>query len=257
MKKKKGCSEYTPYQNLRLEIVKEPPIKESPQITSSRAVLNLLSKEARKKDRECFWTVLLNGKNRVIGVNLVSMGSVNTSVVHPREVFKAAILANAVSVIAVHNHPSGDPTPSREDKEITRRLWDVGNILSISLHDHIIIGDKGYFSFADEYMLLGESDRNPDSVNSNMKRESDYKTKEDINNAYFNLQALELAIEGIGHENRCGSMPDSLIYGVKKIVQDTADILKPHISFFCTECKNIFVPCECPKEKEAVLPAGE
>lgn len=90
-------------------------------------------------DRECFVAMLLDGKNRITGLHLVSQGSLNQSIVHPRETFKAAILANAAAVILAHNHPTGDLTPSSEDIAITRRLKDAGELLGVRVLDHIII----------------------------------------------------------------------------------------------------------------------
>jgi DNA repair protein RadC len=103
--------------------------------------------------REQFRCVLLDGKNRVIKETKVSEGSLTTSVVHPREVFIQAIRESAVSVILVHNHPSGDPSPSQEDLKITERLVRAGEIIGIKVLDHIIIGDKRFFSFAQENVL--------------------------------------------------------------------------------------------------------
>lgn len=92
-------------------------------------------------DREVFAVLLLNTKNKVIGIHDVSVGSLTASVVHPREVFKAACLANAASIILTHNHPSGDPAPSKEDISITSRLVQAGRLMDIPVLDHIIIGD--------------------------------------------------------------------------------------------------------------------
>ncbi|NPV81938.1 MAG: JAB domain-containing protein [Firmicutes bacterium] len=86
-------------------------------------------------DREIFSVLLLNTRNQLVGANIASIGTLNSSLVHPREVFKPAILANAFEVILVHNHPSGDPTPSREDIEITRRMVQAGNLLDIPVVD--------------------------------------------------------------------------------------------------------------------------
>jgi DNA repair protein RadC len=99
--------------------------------------------------------LLLNQKNRVVGVNTVSIGSLTASVVHPREVFKPAILSNAAAIILAHNHPSGQPQPSQEDRVLTVRLVAAGKLLGISVLDHVIIGDgtSAYFSFADEGLL--------------------------------------------------------------------------------------------------------
>lgn len=94
-----------------------------------------------KEDRECFYVLHLNAKNEIIGKELVSMGTLTNSLIHPREVFKAAILNNSASIICVHNHPSGDPTPSREDILITNRLVEAGALLGISVLDHVIIGE--------------------------------------------------------------------------------------------------------------------
>jgi len=98
--------------------------------------------------------LMLNQKNRVIGLHTVSMGSLTASVVHPREVFKVAILANCASILLAQNHPSGDCQPSREARALTQRLVEAGKLLGISVLDHVIIGgERRYFSFADENML--------------------------------------------------------------------------------------------------------
>src|SRR5207245_2331486 len=97
-------------------------------------------------DREAFVALHLDYKNRLDGLHVVSIGSLSASLVHPREVFKAAILSNAAAIIVVHNHPSGDPTPSREDREITARLKLSGETLGIPLLDHVIVATEGYRS---------------------------------------------------------------------------------------------------------------
>ena len=108
-------------------------------------------------DREHFIVLLVNRKNEVIGINTVSVGSLSASVVSPREVFKPAILANAAALICAHNHPSGDPKPSAEDRALTERLYQAGKLLDIQVLDHIIIGDgtTRYYSFADNGTLMG------------------------------------------------------------------------------------------------------
>ena len=106
-----------------------------------------------KLDREDFLVILLDNKNGRLGYNVVSMGSLTASVVHPREVFKAAVLTNAARLLLIHNHPSGDSTPSKEDIDITKRLKEGGEILGIQILDHVIIGEGRYFSFADKGML--------------------------------------------------------------------------------------------------------
>jgi DNA repair protein RadC len=87
-------------------------------------------------------------------LTVVSIGTISSSLVHPREVFRAAILAGATGIIGVHQHPSGDPAPSQEDRSITTRLAETGKIIGIRLFDHIIIGKSGHFSFADEGLLV-------------------------------------------------------------------------------------------------------
>jgi len=106
-----------------------------------------------------FIVLFVDVKNHIIGIHTVAMGSLTASTVHPREVFKAAILANAVSIVCGHNHPSsGDPQPSREDRALTTRLVQTGKLLGITVLDHVIIGGNGkYFSFADEGLLDSSS----------------------------------------------------------------------------------------------------
>ncbi|HLV02724.1 MAG TPA: DNA repair protein RadC [Acidobacteriota bacterium] len=104
--------------------------------------------------KECFWNVLLDGKNRIIRIVKVSEGSLTSSLVHPREVFRPAIEEAAAAVLFVHNHPSGDPTPSREDQRITSRLVETGRVIGIRVLDHVVIGHDRYFSFADQGLIL-------------------------------------------------------------------------------------------------------
>ena len=123
-------------------------------IRSSAIASTILHSYLADVDREHFIILLLDQKNQVIGINTVSMGSLTASIVHPREVFKPAILSNAASLICGHNHPSGDCQPSREDRALTKRLVEAGQLLGIPVVDHIIIGGEGrYFSFADEGLL--------------------------------------------------------------------------------------------------------
>ena len=124
------------------------------QFRSSADAARMLATYLADVDREHFVVLMLDQKNHVIGIHTVSMGSLTASIVHPREVFKAAILANAATILCGHNHPSGDPQPSKEDRAITHRLAEAGKLLGINVVDHIIIGSAGrYFSFADEGLL--------------------------------------------------------------------------------------------------------
>ena len=106
----------------------------------------------RHETKEYFFAIHLDGKNRICCIDEVSVGSLNQTVVHPREVFKTALLSSAAAIILLHNHPTGDPAPSREDIEITKRLREAGEIIGVKLIDHIIIGDS-YVSFASQGLL--------------------------------------------------------------------------------------------------------
>ncbi len=107
----------------------------------------------RDRRKEYFMALLLDGKNRILREVRISEGSLNQSIVHPREVFCPAVRDSAAAIILVHNHPSGDPTPSREDREITRRLKDAGELMGVKVLDHIIIGDGAFISFTSQGML--------------------------------------------------------------------------------------------------------
>lgn len=104
-------------------------------------------------DREQLLVCCLDTKNQPTAINVVSTGSLNSSIVHPREVFKSAILSNSASIMLFHNHPSGDPVPSREDISITERIKESGRILGIELIEHIIIGNDSYCSLKEKDMI--------------------------------------------------------------------------------------------------------
>jgi len=124
------------------------------KMRSSADVSTLLHSYLNNVDREHFVVLFVDQKNRIVGIHTVSVGSLIGSVVHPRETFKAAILANAAAIVCGHNHPSGDVQPSREDRAMTTRLAEAGKLLGIALLDHVIISGNGtYFSFADEGLL--------------------------------------------------------------------------------------------------------
>ena len=125
--------------------------RERVPLPNEQAVAELLRKLLNKedsisKDREHFWIISLDAKNKVKFVELVSLGTVNTCLVSPREVFRRALKKGAVAIIIGHNHPSGDPTPSEDDLTITRNIKQGGDILSVHLLDHIILGDSGHLS---------------------------------------------------------------------------------------------------------------
>ncbi len=124
------------------------------KFVSAYVAAALLREYLSGADREHFVVVLLDTQNRMIGLHTVTVGTLDATLVHPREVFKPAILANAASVLVAHNHPSGDTTPSAEDHSITRQLVIAGAVIGIDVVDHIIIGEStAYYSFAESGML--------------------------------------------------------------------------------------------------------
>lgn len=123
------------------------------KMSSPTEVVDFFSAELADIKVEKFIGVFLNTKNEVINWEVISIGSLNASIVHPREVFNRAIRRNAASFIAVHNHPSGHITPSKEDLNITKRLYEVGQLVGIPLIDHIIIAKDNYYSFKEENQL--------------------------------------------------------------------------------------------------------
>ena len=122
-----------------------PP--EQPKIGSPGDVAALLTDELRYLKQEHFMVLLLDNKNKVIKTETISIGTINASLVHPREVFVKAIRQHAAAVILAHNHPSGDPRPSAEDRAITKRLLESGELLGIPVLDHVVIGGADYVNF--------------------------------------------------------------------------------------------------------------
>ena len=104
-------------------------------------------------DKEHFVLLVLNNKNRVNGFKVISTDSLTASLVHPREVWRAALHLCAAAVVFAHNHPSGDPAPSPEDQDITRRLKETGDVLGIRVLDHVVLGQERFFSFSDRGLL--------------------------------------------------------------------------------------------------------
>ena len=123
----------------------------TPKASSPQDVKDMLEElfDLSKLAEECFCMLSLDVKKKLIGAHIISKGNLNSSLVHPREVFKYAILDNAASIVVAHNHPSGDPTPSSDDREVTKRLVEAGEIIGIELVDHIVIGNY-YMSFKEQ-----------------------------------------------------------------------------------------------------------
>lgn len=132
----KLVKEKSPLYDLETKVLRSPE-------DCHRAISEIVRLE--EYPHEIFGILALSTKNHIIGVHIVFMGALNASIVHPREVFQHAILNNAASIIAFHNHPSGDPSPSREDIEVTKRLAEAGKIIGIELLDHVIEGHNGRY----------------------------------------------------------------------------------------------------------------
>jgi DNA repair protein RadC len=143
----------------RISLVRDERVKFSPQAlynpSDAQRHLQDMIRNMGQPDREQFCVLMLNAKNVVIGMNIVSIGGLSSASVHPREVLKPAILANAAALILGHNHPSGDLTPSASDKEVTKRIVQAASIIGITVHEHLIISmdEDIYFSFADQGMI--------------------------------------------------------------------------------------------------------
>ena len=130
----------------------EPELK-SFDIKDPEAVVKAIRASIKDKAKEHFKLILLNPRNKIIGISTISIGTLNTSLVHPREVFKDAIMHSAASVVLANNHPSGDPEPSEDDITITKRLMEAGKILGIEVMDHIIIAKNGFLSFKEKGLI--------------------------------------------------------------------------------------------------------
>ncbi len=134
------------------EVLKEKII-DKPAYESAKEIFDYLYYSMRDLKKEVFKVIYLNSQNQIIETKDLFTGAVNGAAVHPREIIESAIKYNAVSVIFVHNHPSGDPTPSHNDNQLTRDLVFIGEVVQIKVLDHIIIGENRYFSFAEEGLI--------------------------------------------------------------------------------------------------------
>jgi DNA repair protein RadC len=134
----------------------EKPSKTGPVFSSGRDVYSYYYRRFKNLKKEVFYCAMLDAKNRVFKESKSSEGTLTNSLIHPREAFRDAIKESAVSVIFVHNHPSGDPSPSREDIVITERLTSVGEIIGIRVLDHVIIGEEGYTSMMEKGYIKGK-----------------------------------------------------------------------------------------------------
>lgn len=129
---------------VNIRLVKEPSLYSTEPVHSPDDILKVLAEELKTYDREVFAILNLKTNGKPINLNICSVGTLSESMVSPREVFKSSILSNAAAFIAVHNHPSGNPQPSVEDKIVTKRLQECGRLLNINMMDHVIVaGETG------------------------------------------------------------------------------------------------------------------
>ncbi|HEY4389935.1 MAG TPA: DNA repair protein RadC [Paenibacillus sp.] len=128
-------------------------LPEAVSIRSPHDAANILMEQLRYLSKEHFVCLFLNTKNHIIAQETLSIGSLNASIVHPREVFRAAIKCSSASIVCAHNHPSGDPTPSPEDIQMTRRLCEAGEIVGIDVLDHVVIGDGQFVSLKEQGLM--------------------------------------------------------------------------------------------------------
>jgi DNA repair protein RadC len=129
------------------------PSTEKIKINHPKQVYNLFFPILRNEEQENVYLLCLDSLNGLISKTLIFKGTLNESIVHPREIFKEATRQSACSIILVHNHPSGDPTPSEEDKEITSLIQDLSDMMNIKLVDHVVVATKGFFSFKERGLL--------------------------------------------------------------------------------------------------------
>ena len=143
----------------RINIVSIKMVKESSFLYQTRQILSpkdayeMIKEQLEGLDREQFIIACLNTKNEPTNISVVAVGTLNKAIIHPREVFKTAILSNAASIMAFHNHPSGETTPSQQDIQLTNRLYEAGELLGIKLLDHLIIGDGTFTSLKEKGYL--------------------------------------------------------------------------------------------------------
>ena len=130
-----------------VKLVTDKKLYSEEELKSPDAVVNLLGKEISEYDREVVCVFNINTKGQIINAHIAAMGGLNSASIEARNIFKSAILSNAAEIIMMHNHPSGDPTPSKEDVNVTNRIIEAGELLGIPVRDHIVVGKDKYYSF--------------------------------------------------------------------------------------------------------------
>lgn len=140
-----------------VRLVPDAPVYSDRPINNSKDAVDVIGKHIAELDREVVCVVNLKSNGIPINFSIVSMGAVNYTLAHPREILKTAFLSNASSIILIHNHPSGDLKPSKYDCDITKKMVHIGEMVGIPVVDHVIVTSKGYFSFRDNTDLIKES----------------------------------------------------------------------------------------------------
>ena len=165
---------------VNVRLVDAPSLYSDEVLDSPEAVSKLIAKEFKTYDREVCAVINLNVKLKPININICSVGTIDTSILNPREVFKSSILSNAAAFMLVHNHPSGETTPSREDKALTKRLIDCGDLLNIKMIDHLIIGSGtgDIYSFKEEGLFETLSSNPNFDIRENRVMERNYNSAE-------------------------------------------------------------------------------
>ena len=143
----KACQIHALFELNKRHSLASKPVK---KITCAKDVFDLFHERLKDEKQEKFIILMLNTKNHIIGQEIIAKGTLDSAEIHPREVFKSAIKNSAARIVLVHNHPSGDPTPSEEDKDVTKKLMDAGSILGISVLDHVIVGGEGWWSWKED-----------------------------------------------------------------------------------------------------------
>ena len=131
--------------NVRIQLIRDDENVQAPKIKKPEDVYELV-RHSKDSDREQFLTICLDTRNNVLSIEITSIGTLTANLVHPREVFKTAVLQNAAGIIIAHNHPSGDATPSEDDIKITKNLFEASKIMDIQLLDHLVVGNGIYKS---------------------------------------------------------------------------------------------------------------
>ena len=144
-------------ERVSIRLVKDAPLYSDKPMNNPKQVVEALGKELCEMDREVMYVINMKTNSVPINVSLVSIGTLNASLVEPRELFKSSVLSNAASILLVHNHPSGRLEPSLSDLQLTQRLQQAGELMGIEVLDHIIVGGdtSRYFSFAEENIMPG------------------------------------------------------------------------------------------------------